>query len=344
MSTTTTRTQAAPPTKRSWSPRSVDWREFLRRYLIILILIGMVALMAVLTDGTFIQRQNLINIVVQVSAFGIVAIGMTFVIITTGIDLSVGSIVAMAAVGAASLAQLPTATNLMYPGLNVPVIVPIVAGLAIGAAAGMINGTIITRFRIAPFIATLGMMTAGRGIAYIYTDGRPISALQPGFNWLGQGSVIGIPVPVLLLVLVAVVAHVLLTYTRFGRSVFAIGGNLQAARVSGIPINRMLLGVYAFMGLLCGLAGMMLAGRIGSGNPTLGTGMELDAIASTVIGGTAFTGGIGTVWGAIVGALIIGVINTGLDLLNVSPFMQQVVKGVIIVGAIVIDERKNRNR
>jgi inositol transport system permease protein len=220
--------------------------------------------------------------------------------------------------------------------------VAIAAGLAVGAACGFVNGFLIARFRIAPFIATLGMFTAARGLALIYSNGRPISKLEDGFNWLGQGAILGVPVPIILLALVALGAHLMLNNTRFGRHIYAIGGNEQAARVSGVNLFRTKIGIYTFSGLLAGLGGMILAGRIGSGNPQLGTGAELDAITAAVIGGTSFSGGIGTVWGTIVGALIIGSLNTGLDLLNVSPFSQQVVKGVIIVVAIVIDERKNR--
>jgi inositol transport system permease protein len=186
------------------------------------------------------------------------------------------------------------------------------------------------------------MMTAARGLALIYSDGRPISKLTPEFNFLGQGALLGVPVPIFLLAVVVLASHLLLNNTRFGRHVYALGGNEQAARVSGINLSRVKIGIYTFSGLLAGLGGMVLAGRIGSGNPQLGTGAELDAITAAVIGGTSFSGGIGTVWGTIVGALIIGVLNNGLDLLNVSPFMQQVVKGVIIVVAIIIDERKNR--
>jgi inositol transport system permease protein len=212
----------------------------------------------------------------------------------------------------------------------------------VGALAGFVNGFLIARFRIAPFIATLGMFTAARGLALIYSNGRPISKLEDGYNFLGQGSILGVPVPIVLLILVAIGAHLMLNNTRFGRHVYAIGGNEQAARVSGINISRTKIGIYAFSGTLAALGGIILAGRIGSGNPQLGTGSELDAITAAVIGGTSFSGGIGTVWGSIVGALIIGSLNTGLDLLNVSPFTQQVVKGVIIVVAIIIDERKNR--
>jgi len=341
MSATTT---APQETKAPQARKRFDLGGFVRKYLIVFILIGLVILLSFLTDGTFIQAQNLINVIRQVSAIGIIAAGMVFVIMTLGIDLSVGAIVAMSAVVASSLAQAVSASVIKYPGLDVPVIVPILVGLAVGAAAGLVNGVIITRFKIAPFIATLGMMTAGRGIALIYSGGRPISSLKDGFNWLGQGDVMGIPVPILLFAVVVVVASVLLNRTRFGRYTYAIGGNEQAARVSGINIDRVKIGIYTFIGLLSGLAGMVLAGRIGSGNPQLGTGIELDVIAATVIGGTSFAGGVGTIWGSVVGALIIGIINNGLDLLNVSPFLQQVVKGVIIVVAVIIDERKSGGR
>jgi inositol transport system permease protein len=319
--------------------RASDW---LRKYLILVILVAVIAILTLATGGKFLQPQNLINVVRQMTPIAMLAIGLTIVIISTGIDLSVGSIIGLAAVVSTSFAQRPEATNLMYPGLSVPVFVPILAGLAVGAACGLVNGLLIAGFKIPPFIATLGMMTAARGLALIYSNGRPISALTPEFNVLGQGEPLGIPVPIILLAGVAILAHVILNYTRFGRHVYALGGNEQAARVSGINLSRVKIGIYAFSGLLAGLAGMVLAGRIGSGNPTLGTGYELDAIASAVIGGTSFTGGIGTVWGTIVGALLIGSLNTGLDLLNVSNFWQQVAKGVIIVVAIVIDARKNR--
>ena len=322
--------------------RSFDSNAFFSKYAIVLILVGIILLLSILTKGTFLQPQNLLNVIVQVAPIGILALGMMFAIITLGIDLSVGSIVAIAAVISASLAQISSRSGAMYPGLVLPIFVPILAGLAVGAGVGAFNGLVISKFHIAPFIATLGMMTAGRGLALIYTNGRPISGLAPGFNYLGQGKILGLPVPILLLALVAAITWVILTRTRFGRHVYAIGGNAQAARVSGINIDRVQLGIYTYIGLLAGLAGMVLAGRIGSGNPQLGTGIELDAIASTVIGGTSFAGGVGTVWGTIVGALIMGVINNGLDLLNVSPFMQMVVKGAIIVIAIIIDERKNR--
>ena len=319
-----------------------DTSAFLKKYAIIGILLLFIVALAILTGGNFLQPQNLLNVIRQVAAIGIIAVGMTFVIIAKGIDLSVGSILAMSAVVSASLVQLPGASNTLFPGLQLPWFVGVIAGLGVGALLGLVNGSLVAFFKIAPFIATLGMMTMARGLALIYTGGRPLSKLNPAFNFIGQGDIIGIPVPIILLAVVAVVAHLMLTRTRFGRHVFAYGGNEQAARVSGINISRIMIGIFTMTGVLAGLAGIILAARIGSGNPQLGTGIELDAITATVIGGTSFNGGIGTIWGTIVGALIIGIINNGLDLLNVSPFLQQVVKGAIIVIAIIIDERKNR--
>jgi ribose/xylose/arabinose/galactoside ABC-type transport system permease subunit len=319
-----------------------DTGAFLKKYAIIGILLLFVILLSILTRGTFLGPQNLINVIRQVSSIGIIATGMTFVIIINGIDLSVGSIVAVSAVVSTSLAQTPQASVIMYPGLQLPVIIAILAGLLCGALLGLINGSLIAGFKIAPFIATLGMMTAARGLALIYSSGRPISRLSPPFNFIGQGDFLFLPVPIWILAIVAVAAHVALNFTRFGRHTYAIGGNEQAARVSGISLNKIKVGIFTLSGLCAGLAGIVLASRIGSGNPQLGTGIELDAITAAVIGGTSFNGGVGTIWGTIVGALIIGIINNGLDLLGVSPFMQQVVKGSIIVLAIIIDERKNR--
>jgi len=315
--------------------------EVLRKYAIIFILLGMVVVLSI-ASPSFLQPQNLINVVRQISVIGLLAIGVTVVIISTGIELSLGSVLALASVVAASFAQAPDWARPMYPGLQLPVLLSFGAGIAVGALCGLINGALIAGFRIPPFIATLGMMTAARGVALIYSNGRPISGLTDEFNYIGQGSVLGIPIPIIVLAVVAIAAHLMLHNTRFGRHVYALGGNEQAARVSGLNLTRIKILIYVFAGALAGLGGLVLSARIGSGQPTLGQGAELDAIAAAVIGGTSFAGGIGTIWGTLVGALIIGVINNGLDLLNVSPFSQQVVKGVIIVIAIIIDERKNR--
>jgi len=318
-----------------------DRGAFVRQYAIVGILVLFVLGLSLATGGKFLQAQNLLNVVTQVAAIGIIAIGMTFVIITLGIDLSVGSLLAVAAVVATSLAQIPSDTA-KFPNMSFSLIIPIVAGLAAGAIGGFTNGFLISAFKIAPFIATLGMMSAARGLALIYSDGRPISRLDPGFNFLGQGSIIGIPVPIIIFAVVAVAAHIVLNYTRFGRHVYAIGGNEQAARVSGINIKRATIIIYTLCGLLAGIAGIISAGRIGSGNPQLGTGIELDAITAAVIGGTSFKGGIGTIWGTVIGALIIQSLNTGLVLLGMNDFVQMVVKGAIIIIAVILDERKNR--
>jgi inositol transport system permease protein len=285
--------------------------------------------------------RNLLNIVRQISVMGLIAIGVTMVIITGGIDLSSGSVLALAAVVSTSLAQRLDWSEIKFPGLDVPVLVPILAALAVGAVCGLINGSLIARFKIPPFIATLGMMTIARGFALIYSE-RPVSGLKDSYNYIGQGEPFGIPVPIVILAVVAIGAHVMLNNTRFGRHIYALGGNEQAARISGINISRVKIGVYTIAGLLAGLSGLVLSSRIGSGQPGLGVGYELDAIASAVIGGTSLSGGIGTIWGTIVGALIIGVLNNGLDLLNVSAYWQTIVKGSIIVVAVIIDERKNR--
>lgn len=327
------------------------FNAFMKKYAIVFIFMAMIVALTFLSPA-FLQPRNLLNVVRQISVMGLIAIGVTMVIITTGIDLSSGSILALAAVVAASLAQQPDWSGAKYPGLQLPLIVPIVAALAIGALCGSINGWLIARFKIPPFIATLGMMTVARGFALIYSD-RPVSGLTDAYNFIGQGEFLkilpilnqpplGIPLPIIILLVVAIGAHIMLNNTRFGRHIYAIGGNEQAARISGLNVGRIKIGVYMIAGLLSGLAGVVLSSRIGSGQPGLAVGYELDAIAAAVIGGTSLSGGIGTIWGTIVGALIIGVLNNGLDLLNVSAYWQTIVKGSIIVVAVIIDERKNR--
>ena len=343
MASTTTQPVVEKGLNREWL------NAFVRKYAIVLIFIAMFVTMTFLTDA-FLQPRNLVNVVRQISVVGLIAIGVTMVIITTGIDLSSGSVLALAAVFAASLAQQPDWHDAKYPGLVVPVIVPILAALAIGVLCGAINGGLIAKFKIPPFIATLGMMTVARGFALIYSN-RPVSGLTDTYNFIGQGEILkvipiqpplGIPIPVIILAVVAIGAHIMLNSTRFGRHIYAVGGNEQAALISGLNVGRIKIGVYTVAGLLSGLAGLVLSSRIGSGQAGLAVGYELDAIASAVIGGTSLSGGIGTIWGTIIGALIIGVLNNGLDLLNVSAYWQTIVKGSIIVIAVIIDERKNR--
>lgn len=333
---------AAVPDVRRGATRDA-FAAFFRKYLIVFIFLGMCVLLAVFSpNNSFLKPQNLINVVRQISVIGLLALGVMLCITAMGIDLSLGSVLGFSAVVSASLVQQPEWKEALYPGLQLPAIVAVLAGLGAGLLLGGVNGGLIAAFKIPPFIATLGMMTMARGFAYIYSNGRPVSTLNPDFLWIGGGDIAGVPVPIIIFGIVIISTHLMLNYTRFGRHIYAIGGNETAARVSGVNLGRTKVGIYMFSGLMAGLGGVVLTARVQSATPALGMGYELDAIASAVIGGTSFAGGIGTVWGTVVGALIIGVMNNGLDLLNVSPFYQQVVKGVIIIVAIIIDERKNR--
>ena len=293
----------------------------------LLIVFGIICLIISLITPQFLTLSNLTIIVTQVSINALLAFGVTFVIITGGIDLSLGSIVAVTGVTSAMLA---------HPD-SYPVLIPIVMGLLAGLLMGAFNGFIITKSKIAPFIVTLGTMTIGRGLALILSDGRPISNLSDSFNYLGSGTVFGIPFLILIFILVFALCSIILSKTILGRHIYAIGGNEQAARASGINIDRVKLSVYSISGLLAGLAGILLASRITTGQPNAGAGFELDAIAAVVIGGTSTAGGRGTMTGTLIGVLLIGVINNGLDLLNVTSYYQQVVMGIIIIGAVIVD-------
>ena len=304
-------------------------KKYLSRYGILIALLVICIILSVATPYFF-TVQNLVIILRQVSVNGILAIGVTFVIIAGGIDLSLGSVVALTGVAAASFA---------HPG-GYPLIVPLLIGLLTGALVGVINGLTITVGRVAPFIVTLGMMTMTRGLALVWSNGRPVTNLSPAFNFIGGGDVLYIPVPILLFVLVIIVAYILLHNTTAGRYIYAVGGNEQAARASGIRVNAVKMFAYIMCSGLAALAGIVLASRITTGQPNAGVAYELDAIAAVVIGGTSLLGGRGTVAGTVIGVLIIGVINNGLDLLNVSSYYQQIIKGVIIIGAVLID-RKN---
>jgi len=316
-------------------------RAFIARYGIFLIF-GVMVIVASFLSPAFLTTTNIVNVIRQMSIIGLIALGVTGVIVTGGIDLSSGSVVGAACVVAASLAQNPN--RAFYPEIaGSPVLLAIAAGCAVGVLAGLVNGALVAKTGIPPFIATLGMYTAARGAAMLYTTGRPLSNLSDAYNEIGQGSLFAVPVPILILAGMAVVTHVLYSRTKFGKYIYAIGGNEQAARVSGIDVGRYKILIYSYAGFLSGLAGLVVSSRIGSGQPGLGVGYELDAIAAAVIGGASLSaGGIGTIPGTIVGALIIGVLNNTLDLVNVSAYWQQIIKGVIIVGAVVLDQRKNR--
>ncbi len=320
-------------------------KNLLNKYSIYFILLAFVVVLAVASGGTFLQLSNLESVIRQSSIIGIIAFGVTLVIITAGIDLSSGAVLALISVIVASLAQQDTGTGIFikFPGLpDLPIIVPVLVGLLVGSCIGFINGGLITWTKIPPFIPTLGMFTAARGAAFLYANGRPLSSLSEKFNQIGQGSVWIISNPVLLFFICGVITYVILRRTKLGRYIYAVGANKNAAYVSGIRTNRVLIFVYMFAGLMTGVSAIILTSRIGSGQAGLGTSYELYAIASAVIGGTSFTGGRGTVGGTVVGALLIGVIRNGMDILNVSVYWQQIILGFIIVIAIVIDQRKQQ--
>jgi ribose/xylose/arabinose/galactoside ABC-type transport system permease subunit len=302
-------------------------RPSLQRLGIVLALLVIGTVLSMLTPS-FLTVGNLINVVRQISINGILAVGVTFVLLTGGVDLSLGSVVALTGVVAALFA---------HPG-EYPVVVPVLVGVLAGAACGSVNGTIIAWGKVAPFIATLGMMTIARGLALLLSGGRPVSNMSPAMTRIG-GEWLGIPIPVLILGAVACASWLFLTNTRLGRHIYAVGGNEQAARAAGISVNRVKWFTYTLCGALAGLAGVVLAARTTTGQPNAGIAYELDAIAAVVIGGTSLSGGVGGVGGTLLGALLMGVIGNGLDLLNVSSYYQQIVKGFIIVGAVLLDRR-----
>jgi len=285
----------------------------------------------------FLTQGNISNVLLQTSINGVLAFGMTFVIITGGIDLSVGSVVALAGIVSASFAT--TMSVAAAPGGPYPVFVALIVGVLVGVASGATIGPIVARFNVPPFVATLGMLSAARGLTLIYAGGRPVPALTPQYRWIGTGNVFGVPAPVVIFAAVFLLSWFVLTRTRFGRYVYAVGGNPRAAKNSGINVVRVRFAVYVVSGGLAGIAGMLLAARTGSAVTQAGIGYELDAIAAAVIGGVSLSGGVGRVTGALIGALIMGVMNNGLDLMGVQSYYQQVLKGMLIVGAVMLDQR-----
>lgn len=311
---------------------NLRWRHLLADYGIVLALIVLCAALG-LANENFLSWGNWVNILRQTSINAILAIGMTYVILTKGIDLSVGSLLAVSGIVAASLVTGETPHHPM---------VGIAAGLAVGVVLGAVNGGLIAGLSVAPFVVTLGMLSVARGLTFIYNDGMPIAALSAGFRYIGQGMLAGIPVPVIILAATYLVFGFVLKYTTFGRAVYAVGGNEKSAKTSGINTARVIFFVYVISGALSALAGLILAARTTSALPQAGIAYELDAIAAVVIGGTSLSGGVGSLTGTIVGALIIGVINNGLDLLGVSSYYQQVIKGAIIVAAVLLDVSRKK--
>lgn len=303
----------------------VRWREVLARFGLVFALFALVFALSLLSDR-FLSVPNLLNVLRQISINALIAFGMTTVILGRGIDLSVGSLLAYVGVVTATLA---------VSGL--PAWLAILAGLAIGASLGAISGLFVAYAGIAPFIVTLAGLTIFRGMALAFTDGRPVTGLPPLFAEIGYGTFLGLPMPVWILLAFLIVTHLLLRHTALGRAIYAIGGNEEAARLAGIPVRRVTAFTYAFSGFAAALAAVVLTGRLNSAQPTAGVMFELDAIAAVVVGGTSLFGGRGGVFGTLVGALIIGVINNGMNLLNVPSFYQQIVKGGVILAALLID-------
>ncbi len=299
-------------------------------------LVGLIGLCVALTVLTpfFFTVSNLVNVVQQSAIIAVVAAGMTFVIISGGIDLSVGSIVALAGLVAA---------DALHSGL--PVTVAVTVALLVGLLVGIVNGVLITFGKLPPFIATLGTMSAVRGLALMYTGGAPISGFEENFRILATGSPLGIPAPVIVMVAVFIIMHVVLSRTKVGRYTYAIGGNEEGATLSGVNVVFHKTVVYGLCGLLAGLAAILLTARLNSAQPIAGTAYELDAIAAAVIGGTSLLGGEGTLFGTLIGALIMGVLRNGLNLLNVSSYLQQVAIGAVIIVAVYVDlALKRRSR
>ena len=297
--------------------------------------IGLGVLCAILWALTphFLTVSNLLNVAQQTSINAIVAVGMTFVIISGGIDLSVGSIVALSGVALGALLQG-----------GQPLAVALAAALAVGLACGLLNGALVSVGGLPPFIATLGMMSVARGAALVFTEGRPVSGFDEGFRSIATGSVGFVPAPVVVMIAVYVAAHIVLTRTTFGRYVYAIGGNEEATRLSGVAVRFHKTAIYGVSGVMSAIAAIVLTARLNSAQPIAGTMYELDAIAATVIGGTSLMGGEGTLAGTLVGALIMGVLRNGLNLLGVSSFLQQIVIGGVIVGAVLVDTILKRRR
>ena len=286
------------------------------------------------TSRAFLKSQNMFNVLRQISTNLYLACGMTMVIILGGIDLSVGSIVALSGCVAAA--------GVVRYGLPLPA--AILLGLCVGVVFGMFNGAIIAKTTIPPFIVTLATMDIARGFAYVYTGGSPVRIVSKEWQFIGAGYIGKIPTPVVILVIVLIITGILMNSTKFGRHIYAVGGNVQAAVFSGISVTKVKFWVYTYSGLMAGIAGVVLASRLYSGQPTAGNGAELDAIAAVVVGGTSMSGGAGKIGGTIIGALIIGFLNNGLNLMNVNSFWQYVVKGIVILLAVFMDFLRTRKK
>ncbi|WP_421695965.1 ABC transporter permease [Aestuariivirga sp.] len=326
--------------------RNFDAFSFLARFAPLIFLLLLMAAFTIL-EPRFLSSVNLFNVMRQVSITGLLAIGMTFVILTAGIDLSVGSLLAFAGLVAAAVAKgglqdrFTVGDNTIGYGWPLAVL----AAVAIGLLGGLLQGVAITRLKVPAFVVTLGGMSVFRGAALLFAAGGPISGFDPGFTWWGQGKIFSVPVPVIIFLVAAIIAHIVLSYTRYGRRIYAVGGNPEAARLAGLNVTAIITSVYIIMGFFSGLGAFVLAARLNSAEAVAGTGYELTVIASVVIGGTSLFGGTGSIFGTVVGSLLIGVLLNGLVLMNVNSYIQQIIIGVIIVLAVAFDTfAKSRRR
>jgi inositol transport system permease protein len=323
-------------TEQSASSRRFDAVGWLRRYGTSLFLLALIVFFA-LENSRFLSLRNVSNILTEVSIYGIIAVGMTFVILTAGVDLAVGSLLAFAGMSGALVMKALGADSLGW-------LVALATATAVGALVGYLQGKTVTFFSVPPFIVTLGGMTIWRGATLILNDGSPVSGFDAGYRWWGTGSIAGIPVPILIFGSIAALGFITERFTRYGRYIYAVGGNPEAARLNGLDVPAIITSVYLIVGALSGLAGFLLSARLGAAEAVGGIGYELRVIASVVIGGTSLAGGRGGIGGTIVGALLIGVLTNGLVIMHVSSYWQQVVIGLIIVAAVAFDAYAKSHR
>lgn len=319
-----------------FSMKGRNWKQFLSDNKPVVVLLILIVTMSFLSDR-FLTWSNIITVLRQTSINAVIATGMTFAILIGGIDLSVGSVLAITGAIAASL---------VASGMNIVLV--IVLTLLIGLAIGLVNGLLISKGRLQPFIATLGTMTLLRGLTLVYTQGRPISIFGSDasavFSKIGTGYFLGVPIPVYIMLAVFFISWYILNHLKIGRYTYALGSNEEATMYSGIKTDNIKLFVYAAAGLLAALAGIIVTARLGSAQPTAGSGYELDAIAAVVIGGTSMAGGIGTIFGTAIGAIIIGILDNALNMLQVSSYYQDVAKGVVILIAVLLDRKQRKSR
>lgn len=316
-------------------------KEMLARSQSLIALLLMVVAMSLLSDS-FLTPENGWNILRQISVNLCLSIGMTLIILSGGIDLSVGAVLALSGAVAAGVLKNGIGIPAIDTLLQFTLMGAIVCGIAVGLALGWFNGFVITKFRLPPFVATLGMFSIARGLTLLWTGGFPITGLGASFAFIGTGVLLGVPMPVWITIGLVAVFVLVTRRMKFGRYLYAVGGNERAARLTGLRVNRIKIWVYTLGGGLAGVAGLLQTARLDSATPNAGLGYELDSIAAVVIGGTSLSGGRGSVMGTVLGCLIIGVLNNGLFLLNVSPFWQMVVKGLVILAAVAIDKANAR--